>query len=137
VGAYSKKGVGTFYQPTWISAMGMQSKMPIETLPSQKPEPLLYICSPLSLQLKTLSPGFWTHSSAAESALPASQLSLSAVCAMERPALFCGCSAARAPRCRGSKLGWRFLRTASCAMPNFSAARTKPTLPQIKEEETC
>ena len=22
-------------------------------------------------------------------------------------------------------------------MPNFSAARTKPTLPQIKEEETC
>lgn len=102
--------------------------MLIETLPSQKPESLLYIHSPFSLQLKTLSPGSWTHSPAAASALLASQFSLTAVCAVRRPVIFfCGYSNTRAPQLRGFKPSWRFSRTESVALcPTFLQPEPRP-----------
>lgn len=121
VGTYSRKGVGTFYQPIWISALGTWSKMLIETLPCQKPESVLCLHSPCSLQLKTLSPGSWICFYVAGSALPASQFFLNATCATGRQIIyFCNYAHARAPQWGGFKLSWRFSKTKSVApCPSF------------------
>lgn len=89
-----------------------------------------------TVQLKTLSPSSWTHSPVAGSAIPASQFSLTAVCATGRPVIFfCGYSHTRAPQCGGFKLSWRFSRIESVALcPTFLQPEPRPCSPRSRRK---